>query len=237
MAVTLNTIRTQVRSNIDEANSSDWADAEIDRAINQRYHRLYTAVLTVYEDYKVSTTLLTTVADQQEYDLPSDLFKVRRVEINYDISNSNSTFQRVLPISNIDGIRTRLGETNLSGAIRRNPGYYIIGSKIGFLPIPDKNGTNAIKVWYAPVLEDLEENEDTIDIPYPERYYSVISDGATGDMLRFGAQDSIEADKYDQKYAAGLLLMQEELEDRIAEEAKMIIDTSGDDLDFGGGWW
>ena len=56
--------------------------------------------------------------------------------------------------------------------------------------------------------------------------------GATADALRFGQQDSPEADKFDAKFVAGILLMQEELEDKVAEEAKTVQDISGEFLDF-----
>lgn len=224
-----------MRSFLDETTQSDWTDAELNRLINQRYHRLYTAVLTVYEDYKITTSFASLIANQQEYTLPSDLFKLRRLEINYDISNTNSVFQKATPLTALDAVRTRLGETNIGSSILRNPVYYVTGDKVGLLPIPTSSGTNAIKYWYVPTASDLSADASTIDIPYPERYYHIIAEGAAGDAYRFGEQNSSEADKFDQKFIAGTLLMQEELEDRIADDGKFILDVSGDDLDFTGG--
>lgn len=238
MAVALSTIRAHLRGILDETTAADWTDVELDRIINQRYHRIHTAVATVFEDYKISTDFVNTVANQQEYTttdgLASDIFKIRRVEINYDISNSDSVFQKASPLTSIDAVRVRLGETNLGSNILRNPAYYFIGGTLGFLPIPDKAGTNAIKVWYVPTLSDLSSDTSTIDIPYPARYWHLIAEGAAADALRFGQQDSIEADKFDQKFVAGVILMQEELEDKVADDTKYIIDVTGENLDFSG---
>lgn len=236
MSVALSTIRTQVRSFLDETTAADWTDAELNRLINQRYHRVYTAVITVFEEYKITTSYSSLVANQQEYSLPTDLFKLRRVEINYDITNTDSVFQRVAPITSVDAIRTRLGETNLGPGISRNPLYYVLGSLVGLLPIPTTAATNGLKFWYIPYLSDLSSDSSTIDIPYPDRYWHIIAEGAAADAYRFGEQDSQEADKFDLKFNAGILLMQEELEDRVAEDSKFVVDVSGDNLDMGGGW-
>lgn len=236
MSVALSTIRTQVRSYLDETTAADWTDAELNRLINQRYHRVYSAVVEVYEDYKITTSFASLVADQQEYTLPTDLFKLRRVEINYDTDNTNSTFQKATPVTSLDAIRTRLAETNISSSFLRNPTYYITGTSIGFLPIPTTSETNGIKYWYIPTLSDLSADASTIDIPYPERYWHLIAEGATSDAYRFGEQNPSEADKFDQKFVAGVLLMQQELEDRVADDSKFVIDVSGDSLDYGGSW-
>lgn len=236
MSKTLANIRTQVRSYLDETSAADWTDTELNSLINQRYHRVHTAIAGVFEDYKITTSFESLVANQQEYTLPTDLYKLRRVEVNYDISNSNSVFQKATPLTSLESVRTRLAETNIGSAILRNPVYYVTGLKIGFLPIPTSSGTNAIKYWYVPVLTELSADADTIDIPYPDRYWNIIAEGATADALRFGQQESVEADKLDQKFVAGILLMQEELEDRIADDSKFVLDVSGQSLDFTGGY-
>lgn len=234
--VTFSVIRSLVRSYLDESSPSDWNETELTYFIGQRYQRVYTAAVTVFEDYNITTSFLTTVANQQEYTLPTDLFKLRRVEINYDISNANSTFQKATPLTSLDAVRTRLAETNIGSSILRNPIYYVTGTALGFLPIPDKAGTSAIKLWYVPVVANpvyLTDDQTVPSIPYVDRYWHLIAEGATADALRMGQQDSREADKFDQKFLAGILLMQEELEDRIADDAKFVIDTDPINFEYG----
>lgn len=241
MAKTLSTIRTQVRSFLDESSAADWTDPELNRLINAAYQRVTTAVMTVYEDYYITTDLFNTTANQQEYGsadgIPTDIFKIRRVELNYDVSNSNSAPTRCLPI-NMDEVRRDLGLRNAFMGVTAHSaaGYYTYGFgnsfKIGFIPIPDKTGTDAGKIWYVKTLAELSSDSDNIDIPHPDRYWLNIAYGASADALRFGQQESGEADKLDQKLAAGLILMQEELEDKIGEESKTVHDTTGLFVDF-----
>ena len=233
MAKSLSDLRTQVRSYLDETTASDWTNAELNTLINAYYHKVYSAVIEVFEDYAPSSkSNITTVKDQEEYTLPTDLLKVRRIEINYDVSNANSVPMRALPI-NMDQVRRDLGNQNVGVNVLRNPVYYLRGTSIGFLPIPDKAGTNAITVWYIPVQTDLSSDTSTITLPYPDRDWLLIAWGAAAEALRFGQQESLEADKLDAKYDRGIEKMKELLEDRIAEEAKTVIDTQGDSVDFG----
>lgn len=198
--------------------------------------------MTVFEDYYLTTDNFNTTADQEEYGssdgVATDIFKIRRVELNYDVSDSNSAPTRCLPI-NMDEVRRDLGlaNSNLGTASSSAAGYYTYGFesnfKIGIVPIPDKTGTNAGKVWYLQLTTDLSSDSDTLNIPFADRYWMLVCYGATADALRFGQQDSVEADKFDAKLVAGILLMQEELEDKVAEETKTVHDTSGEFLDFG----
>lgn len=245
MSKTLANCRTQIRAFLDESSPSDWTNAELDILINTAYHRVATAVMTVYENYYITTDLFNTTADQEEYGssdgVATDIFKIRRVEVNYDVSNSNSAPTRCLPVD-MDEIRRDLGlqNSNLGTTSSSAAGYYTYGFesnfKIGIVPITDKTGTGAGKIWYVKILSDLSSDSTTLDIPYADRYWMLVCYGATADALRFGQQDSIEADKFDAKFVAGILLMQEELEDKISEESKSVMDISGSFIDFGGAY-
>ena len=243
MAKSLSTLRGMVRSLCDEASPADWTNAELNALINTSYHRVITAVMTVFEDYYLTTDNFNTVADQEEYSstngVATDIFKIRRVEVNYDVSNSNSAPTKCLPI-NLDEVKRDLGfqNANLGTTVSSASGYYTYGFasnfRIGIVPIPTRTGTDAGKIWYIRVIADITSDSENIDVPYPDRYWMLICYGAMSDALRFGQQDSPEADKYDKKLNAGLVLMQEELEDKVAEDTKMIQDNTGLSLDFQG---
>lgn len=197
--------------------------------------------MTVFENYYLTTDNFNTTANQQEYGsaggVATDIFKIRRVELNYDVSNSNSAPTKCVPID-FDEVNRDLGMTNAGIGVRVSSAanYYFYGHgsgfTIGFIPIPDKTGTNAGKMWYIRQLSDLSSDSENIDIPYPDRYWINIAYGATADALRFGQQDSPEGDKFEQKMIAGIVLMQEELEDYAAESTKTVIDTTGAFIDF-----
>lgn len=246
MSITLATIRTQVRSNLDEpaTDAADWSDAELNRLINQWYHQVVTAVMSVYEDYYITKDPFNITANKQEYTtvdgLPSDIFKIRRLEVNYDPTNANASPTRLYPVP-IDAVRQDLGLTNSGVGVRtqRYGNYYTFGFgstiTIGLAPIPATAGTAAGNIWYIPTLADLSSDASVISIPYPERYYNIITDGATGSALAFGQQDTPEAARLKRDAVGQIALMQEELEDKIAEPSKFVIDSSGEDLDLSSG--
>lgn len=231
MAKTLFTIRKSVRHYLDESTEADWLDSDLNRIINGQYQRVVTAVMETFENYYITEATTDTDANVQEYQLPDDFFKMRRVEINYDINNHPTGFVRALPID-LDVIRGSISNTNLGAGSFSSPVYYIQGNVIGFIPIPDKVGDEAIKIWYIKQIPDLSEDSDTINIPYPDRYYGIIAKAAAAEALRKGQQESVEAKRLEDEAQADIDRMKRELEDRIAEESKYVIDTSGEILDF-----
>jgi len=166
MAKNRSNIRDVVRDLLDEETAADWTDAELNALINRYYHEVYSAIVNVFENYETTTAQSNSVADQQEYNLPSDVLKVRRVEINYDVAAANSAPMRALPVP-MDAVRRDLANTNLGVTINRGPVYYLRGDVIGFIPIPTRAGTNAIQIWYAPVRSDLTNDTTNIDIYKP----------------------------------------------------------------------
>ena len=233
MAKTLSNLRTTTRVLLDEATTADWSVAEVDTAINYAYHELVTAIMETYEEYFIKTDTFNSVANQQEYGqsdgLNSDFFKIRRVEINYDPSNSNASPERAYPII-LDDITRDVGNANWGVISRSHPNYYLIGHgstnmKLGFIPIPDEAGTNAIKIWYVYMPVDLSAITDEIDIPYPDRYGRLISYGAAADLLRKGQQEEAAALRYRAEFEMGLEKMKQQLEDRKADDVKSITDV------------
>lgn len=235
MAKTLTVLRQQVRTYLDEAAQNDWTDIEVDREINVGYMKVYTAVVNVYEDYYSEKTQFNSVADQQEYTsahgFPSNFWKMRRVEINYNVSDSNSLPVRALPVS-MDSVLRDLGNSALGITVYRSPAYYLRGNTLGFIPAPTRSGTNAITLWYIKTISELSSASDTIDIPFPDRYFDAISLEAAGTLLRKSQQEEEVARQYLRDAEERRQKMMMELEDRTADDAKQIVDTTGGDVDF-----
>jgi hypothetical protein len=236
------TLRSDVRMFLDEASPADWTEAQVNSALNYAYHELVTSIVDVFEDYYTTTATFDTIEDQQEYDsddgLPTDIFKIRRVEINQDPSNSNASPTRALPI-NLEDVYRDLGNTSTS--LKSNhPCYYVLGlgsgnEKMGFLPVPDEDGTNAVKIWYVQTQDDLSASSDTPNIPYCDRYAHLIVWGAVADLLSKGQQEEQASAKYRSMFEVGVQKMKTELEDRKADDAKGVTDTVGLNVEFGYG--
>jgi len=230
MAKTLEDLRLQTRSFLDEPIAADWTDQELNQLINTRYHQVYSAVIATYDEYaelKVATTDL--VAGQQEYETQLDFMKMRRVEVKYDVNSS--AYQRCFPVS-LDEVRRDLGNANQGASVIRGGNYYLRGNIIGLLPVPTEDVVDGMKSWYYATVPDMTEDEDTITLPYPDRDWMLIVYGAVADALNYGQQEPVIADKMETRFKEGIRMMQENLEDRRSDEYKGVIDVSGQLLDF-----
>jgi len=223
---------------LDESSPADWTDNQIDESLNYSYHEMVTLITEVYEDYYIKTDTLDTIASQQEYDtdegVPTDMFKLARVEINYDV-DGDATPSRA-KASEIEAVLGELANTNLGVTTNSRPIYYLFGRadnlKLGFIPVPDKAGTDAIKLWYTYTVSDMSDDDDRPDIPYEDRYARLICYGALADLLDKGQQESAAADNYLERFEVGMERMKQQLKERLADGPRGVTNTSGENPDF-----
>jgi hypothetical protein len=242
MAQTLSTFIAKTRMFLDEVSPKSWSDTEVQREINYAYHDVVTTVMTTYEDFYLTAPFFINIVDaQQEYGvadgIPSDVFKIRRVEMNY-ASSTGTQFVKAAPIRDISAIRDSI-MTSGSGSATLRPMYYVYGFganfHIGIIPVPSKDAPNGIKVWYSPTLADLVQSTDVPNIPYPDRYSTIIPLIAAATLLRKGQQEEVVAAKYLADAQEMKMRLMEELEDRISDDGRVILDSIGYDVDFTGG--
>ena len=242
MAKQLAYLRAQTRTYLDEVTQLDWSNDEVDREINNGYHEIVTLVMETYEDFYIGKTTLDTVDNKQEYSsvdgLPENMFKVRRVEINYrpDVANSVATLAQP---ATLDDINMTLNNTNPPVTPFHKPVYYLIGGgsgasgqRMGFIPVPNTGGTAAINLWFIEEVVDLESSLDIVKIPYPDRYAALISRYAASVLLSKGQQEEKIAIAYMNMFEQGLVKMQRQFRERIADRTMSVTDTAGVDADF-----
>jgi hypothetical protein len=228
MAKALSELANHTRVYLDEKSAKDWSDIQVFRAVNYAYMEVYAAVVETYEDYyrtKFSTNLK---ADQQEYLLPDNTYKVRRLEVQYD---PNGKARKAAPF-NFD--QERLALSSVDSGSPDYPMYYLSGNVLGLKPVPASDVTKGLRGWVIVAPNELVETTDVINIPFPERYAALIPLGAAGELLRKGQQEETVASKYLDDFRIGLEKMKQELEDRFADGFKYIIDSIGDYNDFSG---
>lgn len=207
------------------------------QAINEQYQAVVTTAQTVWENYYITATSTNTVANQQEYALPSTFFKTKRIEINYQPDIVNSALQRATAIDT-EGDPLDLGNQVGFSTALSSPTYYIQNNNLGFIPIPtlagpDLAGNKTIKMWYIPYVTDLVATTDDVNIPYADRYFGLISLGAAGLLLRKGQQQETFAAKYLADFESQLDKMKMELLDRQADGPVMFQTTNYEDVDVG----
>lgn len=237
MAVLQRDIVARTRMFLDEVAEASWSEAEVLREDNFAYQKYVSSVVQAFEDFYLTTSVWNLVATQQEYGttdgVPSDIYKVRRLELNYDSASNATAFRKSMPI-NITDVKDSIQNSNY-GALYY-PHYYVYGyeatMKFGLIPIPTKNSTGGAKLWYVQKIINLVLPTDEVKIPYAESFADGIALIAAGNLLRKGQQEEVAASRY---IAEGKMLrdeMIEELEERIADEAKVISDSVGFDMDF-----
>jgi hypothetical protein len=219
MAKTLASLRSECRMILDEVTEADWTDTQIDTEINYAYLEMYAAVVSVYEDYYRTLATTPLVADQQEYALPDDFYKVRRLEAKY---TSEDIYHKVKSYS-FDQIAR--GYDTDSYANTSRPIYELTGTLLRILPVPTADMAAGIRLVYIATAIPLASDTSAINIPFPDLYAKYISLGACAKLLKKGQQEEAVARGYNEEYQIGLEKMKNELEDRYADGVKMIQDT------------
>lgn len=225
MAKTLAQLRTNVRMYLDEVDSADWKDAQLNTQINFRYLSMYSAIIDTYENYYRKVVTTSTVADQSEYALPDDFLKMQRLEVKYQ-SGDNYRKATFIDTERIPG---QLGTDSYSSATR--PAYSISGEYLELITVPTESVSSGLKMYYIYELPELSADTDELNIPFVNRYAHFIALGAAGDLLRKGQQEETAAARYIAEFELGLQQMKSQLEDRFGG-VKTILDTENDIISF-----
>lgn len=227
----------QTRTYLDEVSPKSWTDTEVIREVNNGYGELITAVIQVFEDFYQRRTDFSLIANQQEYKttdgVPTDVYKIKRIEFNPQVATNPNSFYRASP-TNINNFRSSIANQNLGSTSM--PLYYTYGfgadMTIGFLPIPSVNSTGGVRLWYIYEVPMMVAPTDEVNIPYAERYASLIAQYAAAVLLRKGQQEEAVAKQYMAEFDEGKQQMMEELKQRNVDDAGVIMDSIGLNTDF-----
>lgn len=226
MSKTREELRTHARVYLDEVSEADWTDTQINRELNYAYMEVYTTVVEVYEDYYQDTYEFDLVDGTNEYDLPSDFFKLKRLELKYD-SSDDAYQSRTFDFRQLH----RAVNTTDYGSTYR-PVHELIGDKVRILPVPDEDVTSGAKLFYIKQIEEMDDDSDTINIPFPDRYAKYVVKAAVSELLSKGQQEEVVAASYRQEFRVAMQKMQQELKRRYLDSPKMILDTRRDNINF-----
>jgi len=153
----LQDLRLAARRRADMENSSFISDAEFNDMINASAQELYDLISSKYgEDYNLKKWSLSTVANQEEYQLPSDFYKLRGIDWKY----APQEFVTLKPFTFAERNRYRT-TSGWNSATRANARYRVQGNTLVFLPIPLT--AHQLDVWYLPKFELLTSDSDELD--------------------------------------------------------------------------
>ena len=155
MAVSLTNLRDGARIELRDPDGVTFQDADIDHAINQAYRKTFQWVASKLQNQFVTTSFISTVANQREYALPSDFLRLKMAEfINADVT---------APMK----LRVRGVSPNFTGGVNLTtsnqvPEYDFEGSNIVIEPTPAVSQANAIKLTYYQTSTPLVNPGDNI---------------------------------------------------------------------------
>jgi hypothetical protein len=195
-------IRQRVRFYIDEPVQANFLDSDINYAINDVQQDVATEIDQVDEKYRVSPTptQIDLVVNQQYYDLADDVWKVVRVQdmtsglpIDFtDVNSQNDFFQNFPPLVNVYPFG------GFSCFIVGGNSQDQSGGSLGFTPIPT-DSTKSVQYWYVPIIQDMDDDEDTSAIP--RQFVDMLAIQAAIDCL---IKDQADTTQLERKYARRL---------------------------------
>lgn len=150
----------KVSENDTENSTTDITDNEIIEFINEGQHRIQARIIAQFPRVFVKESEIDSVADQEEYSLPSDVFLASRViSVEYTTdTGSDPTFYKLKPGYE----RNRMSD--LSGV----PEYYIRRDKLDdntasilLSPKPD-NSSGTIRVTYIQAIDEMDKRRGII---------------------------------------------------------------------------
>jgi hypothetical protein len=148
--VSLSELRLLAQQRADMENSQFITDDEWRRMLNRAYAELYDLIVTSAnsEDYFLTSGTITLVSGTTTYDLPTDFYKSRGVDLN--------TGGAKVPLR-----RYNFSERNVGGlySVASDMRYHIQGNSIVFNPEP--SSTDTVTIYYIPSPRKFQEYTPT----------------------------------------------------------------------------
>lgn len=158
----LQTLRERAKRVSDQERSEFIEDSEWNEYINDGYAKLYSTYLQLNEDYFTVRSDFLLVEDQEYYALPSDFFKLKRVD--YLPAGDESTPISVYPFQNEEGNRFKYYHIFSTNIFQSSYRYRLTGPlEIRLLPTPAGVGnSDTIRVHYIPDFTRLVNDTDEV---------------------------------------------------------------------------
>lgn len=156
--MTLTELRALTRF-LTNTNSTTYSDADTLVNLNTAYDTFTDEILNCVDDWDFQGEVATTnlVASQQEYVFPSDIVKIKRVEVSYDGTNWYTSTPMDINEKSDDTSTTSIAN-DFSTA---EPYHDIMDSSVFLYPIPTANVTAGLKIWYGKNATALSTGTDS----------------------------------------------------------------------------
>jgi hypothetical protein len=176
--MTLTQLRAYSRF-LTNTNSTTFTDADTLVSANVWYDLLAAEIVSSMDDWDIGGEISTTdlVAGQQEYVFPTDIFKIKRIEVSYD--GTNWYVAKRFDVSEL-GIATDTTSI-LNNFSKSKPFVDVYDNSIFLYPIPDVSVTGGLKIYYEPLVTQLSTGTDEPNMARP--FHVGIAMGMAKDYL------------------------------------------------------
>jgi hypothetical protein len=167
---------TRYQTNTD---TTSYSNADIDAALNAYYDIFCTEILESMDEWDFQGEIATAsfVANQQEYTFPSDILKIKRIEVSYD----GTTYYEARPedVNETENVSSSVAVIN-GDYDQSKPRYDLMDNSLFIKPVPT-TATGGMKIWYEKLVTQLSDDTDEPTIARP--FHKGISYGASKDFF------------------------------------------------------
>ena len=193
---------------------SEVSDTGITTWLNDAYDIIVAAITDAIPDYFTKKSTSSSVANQEEYELPDDFEKAVMLSVSFDGTN----YVRALPLNNM-GQALDIQQTGSTNFDQSQPFYYLYKDKIGILPKFGTTLSNNIKLWYAYSPTLLSEDGDEPDLP--RRLQSIMKYWAYANYLDQNDEHTA-AERMRQRFDVQLQRMVDQLVEMQVDQSKTV---------------
>jgi len=156
----LTALQTKTRFVLGEVSTDNYTDANLNRALNDYYHRAVNIAIQANGQWEVNGDYATAnlVQDQQEYVLEAAMLAIKSIEVNMTGLTNNWVKLRITDLRNIPYALTNLEDTD-----DRSEGEFevrLFDNSIFFLKPPKTSVTAGIKIYYNKEATELSTGTD-----------------------------------------------------------------------------
>jgi hypothetical protein len=187
--------------------------------VNLELAALWAVLIKTHEDYLVYRRFIDIKANQENYVLPEDFYKFRKV---FPIVNG----KRGRALKRFD--LKDLGAADSSAPLMTSPvedtRYKVTGSRLWLHPTPTTDVTEGLELWYVPQFHMLRNAGDLVPNVFPNGWEEYVIEGVAARMLEKEESDASAQRARQKEILQRILIM---AEDRDVGEPFQMQDTEG----------
>ena len=185
--------------------------------INSELAALWDVLINANEDYCVKHKTINIVAGTQEYSMPPNFYKFRKV---FPIVNG----QRGLALKKFN--LSKLGQADSLAAILTSPiqetEYKLNGNRLWLHPVP--TSAAQVELWYVPQYDPVTNPQDAIDSMFPAGWEDYAVEAVAARLLEDEESDSSAQRARQKEILERIMIL---AEDRDVGEPHQMQDTEG----------